>query len=189
MGAGAGRAAAHLQDAGHPVVALDPSPGAVAVCRSRGIQSMFTGNVFELAATTPEPFDTFLLLGNNLGLLAGAEQAPLFLAALAGMAQPGARIIGETTDPYRTSNPAHLDYHDQNRRLGRLPGQLRLRVRHHRIATPWWDYLFCTAEELHQILSPTQWELVETNAADNVDSDGPGGWPPAQWAAILALRP
>jgi SAM-dependent methyltransferase len=126
IGAGAGRAAVHIQGRGHPVVALDPSPGAVTVCRSRGIQTTFTGSVFELAATTPERFDTLLLLGNNLGLVAGAEQAPRFLAALAAMAQPGARIIGETTDPYRTRNPVHLDYHDQNRRLGRLPGQLRL---------------------------------------------------------------
>ncbi len=84
------------------------------------------------------------MLGNNLGLLGGAEQAPALLEALASMASPGARIIGETLDPYQTTKPEHLGYHEENRRMGRLSGQLRLRVRHLLVTTPWWDYLFCT---------------------------------------------
>ena len=68
------------------------------------------------------------MLGNNLGLLGGAEQAQRFLDALASKAAPGAVAIGETLNPYGTKDPDHLRYHDDNRALGRLPGQLRLRV-------------------------------------------------------------
>ena len=117
-----------------------------------GVRSTFNDTVFDLAAAAPEPFDTFVMLGNNLGLLGGAQQAPAFLLALAGIARPGAQIIGETLDPYRTINPDHLHYHEENRRPGRLGGQLRLRIRNLQLATPWFDYLFCTPEELSSIL-------------------------------------
>ena len=56
MGAGAGRHALPLQESGREVVALDVSPGGVEVCRRRGVRETFTGTVFELAETGPEPF-------------------------------------------------------------------------------------------------------------------------------------
>ncbi|MGH9279959.1 MAG: class I SAM-dependent methyltransferase [Acidimicrobiales bacterium] len=180
IGAGAGRVSLPLQDAGSDVVALDISAGAIGVCRDRGVRRSFTGTVFDLAATRPAAFDTFLMLGNNLGLLGGREQAPLVLGALAGMAAPGARIIGETLDPYRTRDPEHLAYHEANRRLGRMAGQLRLRIRHLRVATPWFDYLFCTPEELESVIAPTAWELSDAPARPASEV--------GQWTATLSLR-
>jgi 2-polyprenyl-3-methyl-5-hydroxy-6-metoxy-1,4-benzoquinol methylase len=187
IGAGAGRVALVLQDEGYDVVALDVSEGATTVCRQRGVRATFTGSVFDLAATAPEPFDTFLKLGNNLGLLGGADQASWFLDALASMARPGAAVIGETLNPYGPKDPDHLRYHDDNRALGRLPGQLRLRVRHLQLATAWMEYLFCTPEELKSILAPTGWELIEAHTAESTDPDG-ARWPPGQWTAVLRLH-
>ena len=176
IGAGAGRASLALQDRGQDAVALDISAGAIAVCQQRGVRSTFSGSVFDLVTSRPAPFDTFLLLGNNLGLLGSPAQAPLFLEALAAMAAPGARIVGETLDPCATTDPLHLDYHEQNRRLGRLPGQLQLRVRHRRTVTPWWDYLFCSADELEQVIAPTPWRLTALQ---------PRPSPRGQWIATL----
>lgn len=187
IGAGAGRVALALQDERYDVVALDVSEGATTVCRQRGVRATFTGRVFDLAVTAPEPFDTFLLLGNNLGLLGGPEQAPRFLDALASMAAPGAVAIGETLNPYRTKDPDHLRYHDDNRALGRLPGQLRLRVRHLQVATAWMEYLFCTPEELEPILEPTRWELTGAHPAESIDPDG-ARRPPGLWTAVLRLH-
>lgn len=178
VGAGAGRVALALQDRGSEVVALDVSAGATTVCRRRGVRSTFTGTVFEYAGSAPERFDTFVMLGNNLGLLAGPERAPLVLDALASLARPGARIVGETLNPYGTSNRDHLRYHEENRRLGRLAGQLRLRIRHLQLVTPWWDYLLCTPEELEPIVAPTAWQLTDAFPAG---SQG-------QWTAVLTLR-
>lgn len=190
IGAGAGRVSLGLQDEGFEVVALDVSEGSTAVCKDRGVRNVFMGTVFDLAATRPQAFETFLMVGNNLGLLAGPEQAPSFLEALASMAAPGARIFGETLDPYQTRNPEHLEYHDENRRLGRMAGQLRLRIRHLRMATPWWDYLFCTPEELETVIAPSPWKLVDTyDPSRHADSqEGGGFWPPGQWVADLQLR-
>jgi SAM-dependent methyltransferase len=70
VGAGAGRAALHFQEAGHEITALDVSPLACQVCRGRGVHDVVEGTVFELHRSPERPlFDTVLLWGNNLGLL------------------------------------------------------------------------------------------------------------------------
>jgi SAM-dependent methyltransferase len=159
IGAGAGRHALHLQESGFDVVALDVSPLAAEVCRRRGIREVAVGTVSELQARGITGFDSILMLGNNLGLLRDHRHARRLLETLAALTFPGATIIGQGMDPYRTENPLHLAYHQRNRRRGRLPGQIRMRVRHKNMATAWFDYLFCSVEELEQILETSPWQL------------------------------
>lgn len=181
VGAGAGRAALVLQDQGLGVLALDVSPAAAQACRERGVRDTFTGTVHDLAATQPAGFDTFLLLGNNLGLLGTAQTAPAFLAALAALANPGAQVVANGTDPYGTDDPAHLRYHQRNRAAGRMAGQLTLRVRFRDLITDWFDYLFLSLPELEQILAPSPWR------ADEIVSGGDRGTG-AGYLAVLTLR-
>lgn len=171
VGAGAGRHSLFLQEHGLDMVALDVSAGAGEVCRRRGVGRTFTGSVFDLARAGGERFDIFLLLGNNLGLLGGATQAPRFLAALEALARPQAVVIGAGVDPYRTANPLHLAYHARNRGLGRMGGQLRLRLRYQDLATDWFDYLFATVDELRALLAGTPWRLEH---AEPQRPPGPG---------------
>jgi SAM-dependent methyltransferase len=161
VGAGAGRHALPLQQSGREVVALDVSPGAVEVCRRRGVRETFTGTVFEFAETDPEPFDTFLLCGNNYGLLENLEHGLSFLGALAGMAASRAEILGTCVDPSATEDALHLAYHERNRNHGRHPGQIRLRARWSDVATGWFDYLFVPVEEIKDLAEKAGWELVE----------------------------
>jgi SAM-dependent methyltransferase len=158
VGAGGGRVALHFQQKGHEVVAIDVSPGAVEVCRRRGIRDarvMRIEDVDESLGT----FDTVVMYGNNLGLLSSRTKAPRILRRLAKITSESARIIGECLDPYATDNPKHLAYHERNRRRGRMGGQIRIRVRYEDIATPWFDYLFLSEEELRGVLDGTGWRL------------------------------
>lgn len=66
-------------------------------------------------------------------------------------------IIGTSNDPYRTTNPFHLEYHELNRSRGRLPGQLRLRVRHQKYVSDWFDYLLVSQQEMRSLLEGTGW--------------------------------
>jgi SAM-dependent methyltransferase len=177
IGAGAGRHALALQARGLPVVALDISPLASEVCRRRAVAQVVTGTAADLVAAGASPFDSFLMMGNNLGLLASAAEAPRLLATLAALAAPDARILGVGTDPYRTTNPLHLAYHQANRARGRLGGQLRLRVRHLNLATDWFDYLFVSIDELRGLLVDTVWQLEHVEAAD------------PHYVAVLRYRP
>jgi SAM-dependent methyltransferase len=165
IGAGAGRTAIELQRRGMAVTGLDTSKGAIEVARRRGLRDTVLNTVDGYARARAR-YDTFLLLGNNLGLLEGRERAPVFLAALAALARPGARIIAQGTDPYGTTDPVHVSYHRRNRARGRLGGQLRLRLRYRLVATEWFDYLNCSVEELESLLAGTPWRLTFVDDAD-----------------------
>ncbi|MBO0868459.1 MAG: class I SAM-dependent methyltransferase [Micromonosporaceae bacterium] len=179
IGCGAGRHLAALGDRCQPE-GIDPSPGAVQVCRARGLAARVADiDHLPAGAHGKDAYDTLLLFGNNLGLLGSPEAAPGRLAGLAAVAAPGARILGSTTDPYATTNPLHLRYHQRNREHGRPAGQLRLRVRHQAIATPWFDYWWTSVAELEQVLAGSPWRL----SAIERDPGNAG-----RYAAVLMLR-
>ncbi len=159
VGCGAGRHARPLGAAGVEVVGVDPSPGAVDVAQARGVRA-FPGSVTALPDSLGR-FTTILLLGNNLGLLGSAQRAPVVLSELATVAVPGARIIASGVDPYATEDPVHVAYQEVNRRQGRLPGQVRIRVRHRRLATEFFDYLLCSESELAALVNDSPWRLAE----------------------------
>ncbi|SCL38137.1 2-polyprenyl-3-methyl-5-hydroxy-6-metoxy-1,4-benzoquinol methylase [Micromonospora pallida] len=165
VGVGAGRVALFLQKQGIPVTGLDTSAGALAVCRRRGVRNLVHATV-DAHVADGRRYDTFLLLGNNVGLLEGPERAPAFLAALAAMARPGAQVIAQGTNPYGTRDPVQTGYHEENRRQGRLGGQLRLRLRYRQLGTDWFDYLVCSAEELAAMVDGTPWQLVDVDDRD-----------------------
>ena len=48
-----------------------------------------------------------------------------------------------------------------------MGGQLRLRIRYEDLATPWFDYLMLTPEELQELVAPTGWRVARV-------IDGPG---------------
>jgi SAM-dependent methyltransferase len=165
VGCGAGRHALYLQERGHDVVGIDVSPGAVAVSRDRGVDARECdiADVRDLDAGT---FDTVVMGGNNFGLVGTRATAPHIFGGLAAVTSNDARILAETSDVHATEDPDHLAYHEFNRERGRLPGALRIRVRYRRHATPWFDYLMVSPEELRAVLEPTVWELVDVFEAD-----------------------
>jgi SAM-dependent methyltransferase len=165
VGCGAGRTSVELQRLGIAVTGLDVSPGAIEIARKRGLRDTVLNTVDGYARASAR-YDTFLLLGNNVGLLESRERAPVFLAALAALANPGARIVAQGTDPYGTTDPVHLKYHERNRARGRLGGQLRLRLRYRILATEWFDYLVCSPAELSDLVAGTPWRLDSIDDAD-----------------------
>jgi SAM-dependent methyltransferase len=175
VGCGAGRHSLHLQERGLDVTAIEPSPGACQVARARGVRRVHDLPVEHLPRLG-DAFDTFLMLGNNLALLGSQEHAVTVLGALAQSATPGARVLGACRNPYVTDDPDHLRYHVHNRRNGRLGGQTRIRSRFGRLTDPWFDYLFCSPDELKQVIEPSPWRLA------GVDEEGPG------YLAELRLR-
>ena len=160
VGCGAGRVALYLQERGHDVVGIDLSPLAVEVARGRGVK-----DVRELPVTRVSRrlgrFDTIVMYGNNFGLMGGKRRAPWLLRRFRSITNEGARILAESVDPYKTDKPEHLAFHRRNRRRGRMGGQLRIRIRHGRHATPWFDYLLASPEEMAKLAKGTGWELAE----------------------------
>ncbi|GAB7044085.1 MULTISPECIES: class I SAM-dependent methyltransferase [Catenuloplanes] len=161
VGCGAGRHLAALRDRGADVRGVDPSPGAVEVCRARGLAAD-AGDIDTLPAG---PFDTLLLMGGNLALLGSPAAAARRLAALAGVAAPGAVLLGSNIDPYRSTDPVHAEYHRRNRDRGRPGGQLRIRVRHGSTVTAWFDYWLAGVAEFEAVVADSPWRLAATDGS------------------------
>ena len=161
IGAGSGRAAIALQAMGRQVVALDVSPGAVEVCRRRGLTSTFLGTVHDLAATGPQPFDSFLAF-YSLSHLFGSTEAVAF-NALRTMGNHDAALVGTIRDPHRTAEPVHLAYHDANLAAGRMAGEIHWRTRFQRLADPWFSIIWASRDELAEMADRVGWRLAETS--------------------------
>jgi len=161
VGCGAGRVTLHLEARGHEVVAIDASAGAVEVCSKRGVKDPRLMRLADVARNSGNlgSFDTILLLGGNFGLLESKRRAPALLRQLLRVSTPTTRIIAESVDPGQTDDPYHVAYHRRNRDRGRMSGQIRLRIRHRDYATPWFDYLFVSREEMHELVADGGWRV------------------------------
>jgi SAM-dependent methyltransferase len=159
VGCGAGRVALHLQASGHEVVAIDISPLAIKTCRLRGVRDARVCSVTRVSARLGA-FDTIVMFGNNFGLFGNVRRARWLLRRFHRLTSPTARIVAESRDPYQTASADHRRYHQLNRRRGKLPGQLRFRVRFGHARTPWFDYLIVSPREMRNIVAGPGWRVA-----------------------------
>lgn len=169
IGCGAGRFALYLQRKGLDVTAIDNSPGAVKVSKLRGVRKAMVRSIAEIGKFKPGSFDTIIMMGNNFGLFGGRKKAKHLLRQMFRITTVQGQIIAEATDPYQTSELAHLQYLKFNRSRRRMSGQLRLRVRHQKIIGHWFDYLFVSQKEIIEILEGTGWRIKKI-----LSDKGPG---------------
>lgn len=161
IGAGAGRHALYLQQKGFEVHAIDISPGAVEVMKQRGTKNVYLMDLREL--DFPDNyFDSILMMFNNFGLAGTIEGTKKFLKVFYRISTLKGRIITTIRDPYQTDNPAHLSYHERNRKLGRPAGQVKIRVEYKDEAGEWFDLLMVSPEELEELIKDTGWSILKT---------------------------
>lgn len=158
IGCGAGRHALYLQGMGLDVLGIDYSPRAIEVCRRRGLLKAEVVPITKVSRSLGT-FDTILMMGNNFGLVANMKRARWLLGKFAAMTNEDSRIIAQTVDVRQTEVPEHLAYHRWNRSRGRLPGQIRCRVRYKKYMTEWIDLLMVSESELREILKGTKWKI------------------------------
>ena len=167
VGAGAGRVSLYLQKKKFDVVAIDNSPLAIKVCQKRGVKHAKVLPIEKIGTFKTNTFDTVLLFGNNFGLFGSFKKAKTLLKKFHKITSPSALIIAENVDPYKTEDQVHLSYHKFNQKRGRMPGQLRIRVRFRDYIGDWFDYLLVSKSEMKQILKNTGWRVRKFIDSDN----------------------
>ena len=167
LGCGAGRVALYLQNRGFDVLGFDISPLALKVCEERGLRKTMKGSIHDLEFP-PDSFDTAIMFGNNFSLLGTPARATRILKRMHSMLSKGGLILAETLDPYDTKEPAHLAYHAMNKNKGRLPGQVRVRVRYKQYATPWFYWLLLSRNEMDELAKRTGFDVARF-----IDPGGP----------------
>ena len=166
VGCGAGRMSLHLQSKGFDVTGIDISPLAVKICKLRGVKKVKLTPI-EKVNFKPNAFDTIIMMGNNFGLFANFNKARRLLNRFHKITSKNALIVADTNDPYKTDNPAHLNYHKRNKARGRMGGQVKIRIRHKNYRGRWFEYLLASKQEIKEILKGTEWEVEQF-----IDSDG-----------------
>jgi 2-polyprenyl-3-methyl-5-hydroxy-6-metoxy-1,4-benzoquinol methylase len=159
VGCGAGRVSLHLQRKGFSVTAIDASPLAIRTCTKRGVRNARVLAFEDIHRLPDNQFETVVLFGNNFGLFGHLRRAKRLLKELHRITANGAVMIAETINPYKTTNPSHRRYQQRNRQRGRMPGQIRIRIRFQASATPWFDYLFVSPTEMKDLLKGTGWKV------------------------------
>ena len=165
-GCGAGRVCLHLQERGLEVVGFDVSPGAVEVSRRRGVQDARLLSIDDVDESLGV-FDTIVMLGNNFGLFGSAAKAGRLLRRFHRLTSERGRIVAETRDVHATDDPGHLAYQARNRERGRMSGQIRIRIRYRELATPWFDYLMVSPDELRELAEPAGWSVARILESDD----------------------
>lgn len=172
LGCGAGRAILYLQRKGHYALGIDSSPLAIKVCKMRGAKHVKIMDISGIGTLGRNSFDSVIMFGNNFGLFGSMRKARVLLKKLYLATSKDGVIIAETRDPYLTGNPAHFKYHARNRERGRMPGQLRIRVRFMQYSTPWYDYLYVSKREMKELLSGTGWKVKRFIDAEGHKENG-----------------
>lgn len=159
VGCGPGRVALYLQEKGHDVLGIDNSPLAIKTAQLRGVKDARVLSITQVSRKALGIFDTIVMFGNNFGLFGNAKRAKWLLRRFFGMTTANGRILAESRDIYKTDRPEHLAFHERNRQLGRMAGQVRLRVRYKTMIGSWFDYLMVSPDEMMQIVAGTGWHI------------------------------
>ena len=137
LGCGAGRHALHLQERGVDVTGIDVSPGAVEVCRRRGLRD---ARLHDLRAPPDDKrWQTVLMMCGNFGLAGGWDETRELLMGLHKACAVDAVLIADAAD-------------------GPL---VRLRLRFGDVTTPWWDLLNLSPSDVEPLIEGTGWTLDE----------------------------
>lgn len=167
IGAGAGRHSLEAQKRGLEAVAIDISPGAVEVCRLRGVEDVRLLSLEEVDESLGV-FDTVLLMCGNFGLAGSGEETIALLGKLHALTSPEGRIVLDTVSPYVDADATDLAHYERNRGRGRMPGQVTIRIRYEGLATPWYDLLCVDLPELETLAVGTGWRpvMIREDGAD-----------------------
>ena len=125
VGAGAGIHTLCLQEQGFDVTAIDNSQEAVEVLTKRGAENAHWADFYEF---DEGPFDTILVLGNGLGMAGTLANLDRFLDRLDDLLSAKGQVLIDSLDVRVTDDPAHLAYHEANRKAGRYVGEIRVEL-------------------------------------------------------------
>lgn len=95
VGCGAGSHSLYLQKKGFDVIGIDTSPGAIEVCKLRGIRNAKTIDLLQLQN---KKFDTILLLMNGTGIFQNLENTSKYLQHLKSLLNPKGQILIDSSD-------------------------------------------------------------------------------------------
>ena len=158
IGCAAGRVCLYLQKEGYRTTGIDNSPGAIRLAKKRGVKNAICRSITRIDRRLA-PVDTFVMFGHNFGLFGNESRARWLLRKFKGLCNDDGLILATSRDASISDLPADVAYRRLNRRQGKLPGQMRVRIRYRDIRGPWFDFIFASKKEVIRIVDGTGWQV------------------------------
>lgn len=95
VGCGAGSHSLYLQENGFDVTGLDASPGAISVCRQRGVMKTIHSEFLEIK---DQKYDTLLLLMNGIGIAGKLKNLDQYLNQMKMLLRPNGQVLLDSSD-------------------------------------------------------------------------------------------
>jgi SAM-dependent methyltransferase len=167
IGVGPGRVSLHLQDTGLEAVGVDVSERMLEAARRRGVRNAVKMSACDLRFPK-DHFQTAIAFGNNFGLCGTPEGVMSMLVRLREIVSDDGVFLAESIDPLKTTKPEHLNYHERNRSMGRMPGQVRLRFHYKGMVDDWFGLLMVTPDEMRGLAERTGWTVTDIFSASDL---------------------
>ncbi|WP_179379413.1 class I SAM-dependent methyltransferase [Jannaschia marina] len=162
VGCGAGRHLLWCAGQGIAAHGIDVSPGAIAVCRERGLENVVLHDIMGPdQPNLPERPRTITLFGNNVGIGGDFAGAVALFARLHRIAAPKGRLLLTGIDIARTDEPAHLSYHARNRAAGRRRGEIGMSFAYDGQVAPEIPWYHPEPNEVDDLAQASGWTVAQ----------------------------
>ncbi|UCD09099.1 MAG: class I SAM-dependent methyltransferase [Dehalococcoidales bacterium] len=160
IGAGSGIHSLFLQERGFEVTAIDVSPEAVQVMRTRGIADVRLADIMSLKEGK---FDTILMMGNGIGVVENMDGLDQYLKNLSVLLEHGGQVLLTSVDIRFTDDSKYAEYQRHNLEAGRYIGEIRLKVVYKGKEGPEFGWLHIDPDTLadHASVEKLNCEIVE----------------------------
>jgi SAM-dependent methyltransferase len=148
VGGGAGSHALILQNRGFDVVALDISPIAVEIMKSRGVTHAVQADIFQYEG---EKFDTLLFLMNGIGLTGTIDGFRNFLNHAKKLLNEDGQLLFDTSDITYLYEGAEMP---KNKYYGEVSYQYAYHDQH----GEWFNWVYIDPKTIKEIARETGWE-------------------------------
>jgi SAM-dependent methyltransferase len=125
VGAGSGLHSIVLEERRFQVTPIDVSAQAVEIMKKRGLHNAQCADIFELRQGS---FDTILMMGHGIGMVETIAGLDRFLVQARRLLKKDGQVLLDSADVRVTDDPAHLAYHEANRKAGRYIGEIRVEL-------------------------------------------------------------
>lgn len=159
VGCGSGSYMLAFQKKGCKVYGVDIDANCVQTCKERGLKNVLQRNILKPRYFTWRRYDTIVLAGNNLGIAGTLKNLKKMLRHFHSITTKDGIVLGEGLNYGTTKNSLHKKYHSLQRKNGRFPGIVTIRIDYKDMVGEWFDWMHTPLKELKRIAKETGWSV------------------------------
>jgi SAM-dependent methyltransferase len=158
IGAGVGRFSLPLQEQKMNVVALEHSPDAAAIMKTRGVKDVRCMEMDEfLASEDEDKFDTLLMIMNGLGIVGTIANLEDFLEKIKPFVSVGGQILADSTNVKANFHDDFSTHINAQNEQGKYFGEIEIKFEYEGVMGPPIQWLHIDEMTLASLACKHEW--------------------------------